>query len=243
VSVIAQLARHLGVASIAGVISGFLVAGILGRIAMRVAGFTSRPELIGVETSNGNRVGEITFAGTFALALFVGVVGGLAGGMLYASAEPWLRSRRWKGLIFGVALLLAFGFTVINAGNFDFERFGFAPLNVVTFALLFAAFGASIAYLFEVIRRAIDGKGALSTGLQIVAWPMSVAAVGLAALAAFSIGGAGELLPAALFAIAAVVPPLVRWRGLPRSVGYAGFALPVVAGGLRTIAGLIQIVG
>jgi hypothetical protein len=236
------LARHLGAASLAGLISGFLVAGILGRIAMRVAGFTSRPELIGVETSNGNRVGEITFAGTFALALFVGVVGGIAGGILYASAEPWLRSRRWKGVIFGVALLLAFGFTVINPDNFDFERFGFAPLNVVLFALLFVAFGASVAYLFDVIRGATLGKGALSTGLGVLAWLTSIAALGVAALSVVSIGGSGELLPAVLFAVAVLVPGVVLWRGLPRSVGYAGFALPVVAGGLRTLAGIIQIV-
>jgi hypothetical protein len=67
-------------------------------------------------------------------------------------------------------------------------------------------------------------------------------AIGVTALSVLSIGGSGELLPAALFGVAVLVPGLVLWRGLPRSVGYAGFALPVVAGGLRTLAGLIQIV-
>jgi hypothetical protein len=241
-SIVAAAARHLGIASLAGVISGFLVAGVLGRIAMRVAGFTARPELIGVETSNGNRVGEITIAGTLALALFVGVVAGIVGGVLYASAEPWLRSRPWKGPIFGAALLLGFGFTVITPNNFDFERFGSGPLNVLMFALLFVAFGASTAYLFDVIRRAIDGTGALSIGLGIVAWLAAVGAVAMAALAIFSIGGLDDPLPALLIVVAVLIPPLVRWRGLPRSVGYAGFALPVVAGGLRTLAGLIAIV-
>jgi len=129
--------RHLGAASLAGLLSGALVAGVLGRLAMRVAGFTSRPELIGVATSNGNPVGEITFAGTLAIAIFVGVFAGMGGGVLYASAEPWLRSRRWRGLLFGLGLLLLLGFTVITPENIDFQRFGITGLNVAMFAALF----------------------------------------------------------------------------------------------------------
>jgi hypothetical protein len=234
--------RQIGMASLAGLISGFLVAGILGRIAMRVAGFTSRPDLIGVETSNGNRVGDITFAGTLALALFVGVGFGIVGGVLYASAEPWLRGRRWKGLIFGGAVLLALGFTVISPDNFDFQRFGVAPLNVALFALLFVAFGASIAYLYDAIRAAVERRDRASTGVEILSWLAALVAVLLAVLSIFSVGGLGDLVPALIVAVGLVVPPLVLWRGLPRAVAYAGFALPVVVGGIRTLSGLLQIV-
>jgi hypothetical protein len=236
------LGRHVGAAALAGTLSGVLVGGVLGRLAMRVAGFTSRPELIGVETSNGNRVGEITGGGTFALAIFVGAFAGVAGGILYASAEPWLRSRRGKGLTFGAGLLLALGFTVINPGNFDFARFGYAPLNVAMFALLFVAFGASIAYLFDVLQRAMSGTGRVAGGLKIVGWLAAIAATLLAAGIFFSIGGAGELSTVALVGVAAVVPPVVLWRRLPRYVGYAGFGLPLIVGGVRTLSGLLQIV-
>ena len=233
--------RHLGAASLAGIIAGILVGGLLGRVVMRVAGATSRPELAGSLTSNGNRLGEITVAGTLALILFVGVIAGIGGGVLFASAEPWLRSRRWKGLTFGVALLVALGFSVLDPTNIDFERFGITPLNLLLFAALFIAFGVTIAWLFDRIRRAIDGPGPFATGLTIMCWLAALAAGALGLLSVVSIGGLGEPLPALLFAVAALVPPIVLWRHLPGRIAYAAFAAPLVLGGLRTVDGLRQL--
>ena len=237
------LGRHLGAASLAGIVAGVVVAGVLGRIAMRVSGFTSRPELIGMETGNGNRVGDITLAGTVGLALFVGITAGIGGGVLYASAEPWLRSRRWKGVIFGVALLAALGVTVLDPSSFDFKRFGLAPLNVGMFAAMFVAFGVAIAWLFDHIRGAIDGTGPVATGLEIVAWLSALGAGALSALIFLSFGGLDDLVPVMLFAAAGLIPPVVRWRGLPRSVAYAAFGIPFVVGALRTLSGISQILG
>jgi hypothetical protein len=236
--------RHLGSASLAGMLSGFLVAGILGRIAMRVAGFTARPELIGVTTANGNRVGEITVTGTLALALFVGLFAGIAGGVFYAAAEPWLRSRRWKGVIFGCGLLLALGFTFIDPSNFDFERFGFAPLNVAMFAALFVAFGAATAYLYDVIRRVVERRGPISQGVEALTWLAALAGALAAITGIFSVGGLSlsDISLVLPFAVGAIVPPIVLWRRLPRYVGYAGFAIPVLVGGVRTLTGVLQLV-
>ena len=240
-STIRSAGRHLGAASLAGIIAGVLVGGLLGRVAMRVSGATTRPELVGSFTSNGNQVGEITFAGTLALILFVGVIAGLGGGVLFASAEPWLRSRRRKGLIFGAALLVAVGFTVLDPTNIDFERFGITPLNVLMFAALFIAFGVIVARLFERIRTAIDGPGPFAKGLTIICWLSALAACAAAVVSAVSIGGLGEPLPALLLAVAVIVPPVVLWRHLPRRIAYAAFAAPFVLGGLRTIDGLRQL--
>jgi hypothetical protein len=237
-----RLGRQLGIASLAGIISGFLVAGILGRIAMRIAGFMSRPDLIGVTTANGNRVGEITLAGTVALAIFIGIGFGAVGGVLYAAAEPWLRGRPWRGLIVGGALLLALGFAVIEPANFDFERFGSAPVNVALFALLFIAFGASIAYLFDAIRGVVERRGAVSTAVEGIAWLAALGTLGLFVLAILSVGGIGDLSTTIPIAIAVLVPPVVLWRRLPRSVGYAAFALPLIVGGIKTISGVVQLV-
>jgi hypothetical protein len=237
------LGRHLGAASLAGIVAGIVVAGVLGRIAMRVSGFTSRPELIGVETGNGNRVGDITLAGTVGLALLVGIVAGIGGGVLYASAEPWLRSRRWKGAIFGIALLAALGFTVLDPSSSDFKRFGFAPLNVGMFAAMFVVFGVAIAWLFDRIRGAIDGTGPVATVLEIVASLSALGAGAFSALIFLSFGGLDDLVPVMLFAAAALIPPVVRWRGLPRSVGYAAFAIPFTLGTWRTLSGVGQLLG
>lgn len=243
VSALLGLGRHLGAATLASIVAGILVSGVLGRIAMRVAGFNSRPELIGTLTSNGNRVGEITAAGTLALALFVGIAAGIGGGVIYASVEPWLRSRPWRGVRFGVALFGALGFTVLDPNNIDFRRFGQAPLNVAMFAALFVAFGAMVAWLFDRIRRALAGTGPVATAGAGMAGLAGLGAVAVTAFAFVSVGGSGDLAAAALFAVAVVVPPIVRWRGLPRPIGYAAFGVPMLVGAFRTAGGLAELLG
>ncbi len=236
------LGQHVGAASLAGIVAGLLVAGVLGRIAMRVAGFLSRPELIGVETSNGNRVGEITLAGTITIAVFAGIGAGILGGVLYASAEPWLRRMRpWHGLVFGVALLGGIGFTVIEPANFDFQRFGNAGLNVLMFAALFVAFGVLVAWLFERIKATMARDGTAATVVEIAAWLAALLGVALAAGLFLSIGGIDDPVLLVLAAVVLLVPAIVRWRGLPRIIAYLAFASPFVVGAVRTLAGMYEI--
>ena len=236
-----ELGRHLGAASIAGIVTGVLVAGVLGRIAMRVAGFMSRPDLIGVETANGNRVGEITLGGTLVIAFFIGIPAGIMGAALFASAEPWLRRfRPWHGLAFGLAILLAAGFVFIEPGNFDFQRFGSAPVNVATFAALFVVYGVVIAWLFDRVRRAVGSSGANVGPLEVVAWLAAIAVAVLSVLIFTSVGGLDDLALLLLFAAVTLVPAIVRWRRLPAAIAYAAFALPVLFGAFRTLTGISQ---
>lgn len=237
--------RHVGAASVAGIIAGMLVACVLGRIAMRVTGFMSRPELLGATTANGNRVGEITFGGTLALAFFVGIPAGIAGAALFASAEPWLRRLRpWNGLAFGLALFLALGSFVIEPSNFDFQRFGSAPVNIAMFAGLFLAFGALTAWLFDRIRGSLEGgAGTPAGGLEIVAFVAAIGVTVLSALFFRSIGGLDSPAPALVFAAIAILPAIVRWRGLPPVIAYAVFAVAILVGALRTLSGISQMLG
>jgi hypothetical protein len=234
-----RLGRHLGTASLAGVLAGIVVGGFLGRVAMRVSGFMSRPELVGVETSNGNRVGDITFEGTLALVVFAGVASGTVGGLLYASAEPWLRSSRGRGLIFGTGVLLALGYTTIEPSNVDFEQFGVGSVNVLMFTLLFVAFGVAIAFAFDGVRRIIEGPGVLGTLTEILAWITALISVLIGSLTLVGIGIGGGGLPIAFWVgLALAVPPIVLWLRLPRAVGYAAFALPMIVGGTKLLNGL-----
>jgi hypothetical protein len=145
-------------------------------------------------------------------------------------------------LLFGGALLLGLGFAAIEPENFDFVRFGSAPVNVAMFALLFIAFGAAIAYLFDAIRGLVERGGAASVAVEVVAWLAALATLGLFVLAIFSVGGIGDLGTTIPVAIGVLVPPVVLWRGLPRSLGYAAFSLPLVVGGIKTLSGVVQIV-
>ncbi|HET7699434.1 MAG TPA: hypothetical protein VFM06_01050 [Candidatus Limnocylindria bacterium] len=233
--------RHVGAASLAGIVAGAFVAGVLGRIAMRVSGSLSAPELVGSATAAGNRVGEITFGGTMALAVFVGIPAGILGAVLFATAEPWLRRfRPWQGVAFGLVLLLAGGSIFIEASNFDFQRFGPPSLNVAMFAALYVVFGALIARLFDRFRRAIPGTGRLGA-LEVVGWLAALAVGALSVLFFTSVGGLGDPLLLIAFAAVAIVPAVVWWRGLPPVIAYATFALPILVGAQRTLTGIGQI--
>jgi hypothetical protein len=230
--------RHVGMASLAGLISGVVVGGALGRIAMRISGFTAGPTLAGVTTENGNRVGDITMAGSLAVVVFVGLGSGVLGGMIYAIAEPWLRRvRPWHGVAFGAALLLGFGFTVLDPDNFDFIRFGIPLLNVAMFAGLFVIFGVAIAWLFDALGAVRDGTGAMARAVDIAAWLALVPAV--AAVVLF-VGGAAGLDPLVAIAVVAAftVPAIVRWRAFPGAIGYGILGAGVLLGAARTLSGL-----
>ena len=236
------LARHVGAATLAGVIAGVLVGGLLGRVVMRIAGFTAGPGLVGSFTANGNRVGDITVSGTAAIVLFVGLSSGLIGGVLYAAIEPWLRRLRpWHGLAYGVGLLAAFGFTVLDPSNLDFRRFGSAPLNVAMFAALFLLFGVATALLFDRVRSLIDGGTRLARLTAALAL-MALIPGALATVLVFAaVTGLAEPLFPIMVALGLLIATVVRWRGLPEPIGYAALAATMVLGAARTIAALPEV--
>jgi hypothetical protein len=236
------IARHLGTASLSGVIAGVVVGGLLGRVVMRVSGFTAGPALVGVHTAGGNRVGDITIGGTLALVVFVGLSAGLIGGITYAVVEPWLRrARPWHGVAYGVALLLAFGFTVLDPSNFDFTRFGVRLLNVAMFAVLFVIFGVATAWLFDALCALRIGTGTAARAVDILAWLALVPAVIVVVL---FVGGAAGLDPLTAIVIVAalLVPAIVRWRQLPLAIGYASLVGVLLLGAARTLSGLPSLV-
>ena len=236
------LARHVGTATLAGVIAGMLVGGLLGRIVMRIAGFTAGPGLVGSLTANGNRVGDITVMGTVAIVLFVGLSIGLVGGLLYALLEPWLRRLRpWHGLAYGVGLLAAFGFTVLDPSNLDFRRFGSAPLNVAMFAALFLLFGVGTALLFDRLRSLIAGATRLARVAEAVAFLVLIPGAFATILLLISLTGLAEPLFPIVVALGLLTATLVRWRGLPDPIGYAALGATMLLGAARTIAALPEI--
>lgn len=234
--------RHVGTASLAGIIAGLVVGGLLGRVVMRVSGFTAGPAMVGVRTSNGNRVGDITFDGTLGLVLFVGLASGLVGGIVYAVVESWLRRvRPWHGLSYGVALFLAYGFFVLDPFNFDFRRFGVAALNVAMFAALFVIFGVVTAWLFDAVSALRARTGAAARVADALAWLALAPAVIVAVLIATSVGGLGDPITTITIVAPLAAAAIVRWRGLPEMLGYASLAAGVLIGAARTLSGLPQL--
>jgi hypothetical protein len=236
------LARQVGTTALAGVITGIIVGGLLGRIVMRVAGFTAGPALVGAFTANGNRVGEITFAGTAAIVVFVGLSAGLVGGVMYAALEPWLRRLRpWHGLAYGAGLFATFGFLVVDPTNLDFRRFGSPALNVAMFAALFLVFGVVIAWLFDRLRAVIAGTGRAARAVEVLAFLALAPGILATVLVAASVSGLAEPLFPIVFAAGLLIATIARWRRLPALVGYASFAVPMAIGAARTFGALPEL--
>lgn len=233
----------MGTATLAGVLAGIVVGGLLGRVVMRISGFTAGPALVGVRTSNGNVVGDITFEGTLALVLFVGVPVGLVGGVLYAAVEPWVRRLRpWHGLVYGAGVLVALGFTVLDPSNVDFGRFGIAPLNVAMFAALFLVFGVLIGWLFDRLRAIRSRPGRAARTADIFAWlALGPAVISVIAVAG-SIGGLADPVIPITMIVAVLIATIARWRNVPALVGYGAVIAALALGFVRTAGALRELV-
>lgn len=161
----AVVLREAGLAAVAGGLAGILIGGIGSRVAMRISGAMSDPDMVGsARTANGNILGAVTAEGTLALVFFGGLLPGLLGGLIYVAARPWLRPLgRWGGLAYGLVLLAAVGSSVLEPFNIDFRKFGSPQLNVALFALLFPLFGIAIALLADVAERRVTETRTTST--------------------------------------------------------------------------------
>ena len=156
------LVRHIAIGGIAGLVTGIVVGGGGGRLFMRIAGAAARDAAQGATTEAGFTVGEVTFGGTVALIVFVGVFVGVVGAALYLIFRPWLSwTGRWRGAAVGVVLFAAGSATsdVMNPDNFDFLILGNSLLLVALIASLFLAFGFMINGLFRFLDTRLPGEG------------------------------------------------------------------------------------
>jgi len=163
------LMRALAVGTLSGFVAGLITGGVGSRIAMRIIAITAGDADQGAITDAEATVGEITAGGTVFL-VFVGGGAGALGGLLYLAVRHWLADAgRWRGLVFGLILLAAFGSAIIEADNPDFDRFGHRTPNIAMFASLFIIFGLLVAPLFERIERGLPRASLRPSGLGALA--------------------------------------------------------------------------
>jgi hypothetical protein len=140
--------RDIARGGLAGLLTGILVAGVGGRIVMRVAALMV-PDAAGSFTENGNRVGDITPSGTLGLVVGGGLFFGLAGATIWVVVSPWLPggARLRAALAMPVAVALA-GVALIQADNVDFRVLRHDVATVALLLGLVALSGATIS-LFD----------------------------------------------------------------------------------------------
>lgn len=154
------------------VICGIVVGGLGGRLVMRVSALAADESRIGMLTENDNVVGRITFEGTMALLLFVGLISGVSVGLFLFALRTVLPGRFLPVTISAVLLALG-GAIVIDPSNADFMIVGNRALNVVMFIALFPAFGV----LFVVLAERLDRWLVLPPLARIA--PLSLVGTGL----------------------------------------------------------------
>jgi len=131
---------------------------------------------------------DITAGGTIELVIFGGVVPGILGGLVYLGVRRWVAGfGPFRGLAFGLFLLAALGWAVIQGDNPDFPRLGSPLLNIGMFALIYVLFGLLVAPLHDWMERALPRpsrsmRGLGSLGIQafglLLALEVVVGAVG-----------------------------------------------------------------
>jgi hypothetical protein len=134
--------RTLALATTAGIGAGVLVAGLGGRLVMRVLGATSGGAAQGKLTEADEVVGEITTGGTIGIVIFVGLFGGIITALAFVVVRRWLPTTAGPaGLVAGVLLLGTIGVgDAMSPDNVDFAILRptwLAVTLIVAVALLF----------------------------------------------------------------------------------------------------------
>ena len=145
-------AVHLASAVWAGIITGGLIGGVGGRLAMFVLRLTSDPSLHGVETDDGFLIGS--FTGSMVFLFILCVITGTVGALFYLVIRSWFpRAYRAPGM---AIFMGAFGgATIIKPDGIDFTLVEPHALSVVFFIALPALYGYTVSVLTE---RFLDRK-------------------------------------------------------------------------------------
>ena len=127
------LAWQMLVAVGAGSITGAVIGGVGGRLAVFVLRLGSHPELVGAQTDDGFAIGRFTTATIFLLTVTAGLGGAV--GVIYLVLRGSLR-RRGGLAIWAAALGLYTGADLLKPNEFDFVALDPKAFAVAAFVLL-----------------------------------------------------------------------------------------------------------
>ena len=134
----------------AGFVSGVLIGGVGGRLAMLLLRVTSDPTLHGVLTDDGFTIGRVSAETLFLLGVTAGL--GMAGGIFYLVVRRWIPAR-WRILLMTLFFAMVGGAGVIGPSEVDFTRLAPLPLAIALFVAIPAAYGAVMTWMTERLLR------------------------------------------------------------------------------------------
>jgi hypothetical protein len=226
--------RTLAVATTAGVVAGVLVAGLGGRLVMRILGATSGDTAQGKVTEADEVVGEITAGGTIGIVIFVGLFGGLLTALGFVLVRRWLPTTAGSaGLVAGILLLGTIGVgDAMSPDNVDFAILRptwLAVTLIVVVALLFGVTFTALAARLDAGMPTMDRRLssiASHASLVVLSFPPLVVAA-----AAYVAGRA---------ALRGRLTPLIA-NPTARRAGRVVVGAAVVLAAANTVAAIVEI--
>jgi hypothetical protein len=198
---LAASARWVSAAIIGGLVSGAVVGGAGGRLAMLLLRITSDDYLHGLESDDGFVMGQISFATLF-LVVATSVLGVL-GALLYVAVRTWL-PERGRAVLTGLFGGIVGGAVFIRSDGIDFRLLEPLPLAIVLFIALPASYGVAMSLLVE--RRLLDDPATDRSPW----WALSlIPLIGLALLGPIGLGVL--VLIAATWAVNRTAPGFASW--------------------------------
>lgn len=172
VSPAGEVLRDIARGGIAGIIVGVFVAGLGGRLVMRLATILHE-DTVGLTTENGEVIGLISLNGTLALIVFGGLGMGLMAGMIWVVVGPWIPGRGiGRAAITGLAAVALGTPALVQRSNPDFFILAYDPVVVALLIGLVFAVGFSIAlvdgWLDRKLPRAVRGVGIATTAYLVI---------------------------------------------------------------------------
>ena len=247
-----EVLRDIARGGLAGLVAGILVAGVGGRVVMRLAALLV-PESVGSLTENGNRIGDITAGGSIALIVFVGLFFGVAAGSLWVVLRPWLPATAGLRAVASIPLAVALGTRgLVDGTNRDFIVLGGSPAVVASLVVLVALFGPTIVLAETWLDTRLphakrDDPGAI--GAYIIVTLLGVALTLLLVVPAYL---GGDLRIAGIALVVIGVATLASWRarivdrplpGWVPLVARLAIVIAVVAGASVAFAEVSEAIG
>lgn len=127
------------------------------------------PASTGSFTENGNQIGTITIGGSLGLIVFVGLLAGLAAGIVWVTISPWITGTGIRRAVLTMPIAIALsGFFLIEGDNHDFAVLGHDTLVVGLLVVLIALIGATIALTDDWLDRRLPRGDAGASGAVAV---------------------------------------------------------------------------
>ena len=145
--------ERMRVVIVAGIAVGFLIAGVVNRLAMLLLRVTSPDRVIGIQSDDDFRIGEVTLAGTYNL-LVLGAAVGIIGVGAYRLVAPWLIGPMWfRRLTTGFGAGIVVGSMLIHTDGVDFTVLKPTWFAIGLFIVVPGLFGLAIGPVTDAVGR------------------------------------------------------------------------------------------